>query len=522
MDLKRLHFISAISFISVFVIIHLFLVWDGGVNGVFNSPDANANYYFSKQIYEGESFSYQIPYEDNENNAYISTRSTRVIGDKIVPVSFFGMMIMYGGISKLLFANLISYLTVIFSGLGLLYLYLLVNRIAGSQIGFITTVLTSIHPAYWYYTNESLFPNVLFVSFVIAGFYYAIEYTKKHRNIDLAFLVASLCIALVVRTSEVIWIAPLILMFIYFERKKLLKNSWRTIVWTFTISIVAVVLIKITILHSAPLFAYVLPKFSNISSYLLPFGFHPRLIGLNFYNYALELFWPFTIFSAIGFFAMYLRRKTTNLPAIKIIIISLLISILIVLFYGSWLVIDHPDASAVTIGNSFVRYFMPIYILGNLFIAYAISLIPINSKRIKAIIITVIITLLSIFSLRMTIYDSDEGWIAKRKILGGYDTISTWIRKNSEHNALFITNTSDKYIWPHRMVMQVPIDKNGLTTVSYFINNQEKPVYFIGLTMSKLDMNNINEFYNNANLFLQTEIYSHAGLSIYPIKTVND
>ena len=187
MDLKRLQFVSVICFVSAFIILHLFLVWDGGVNGVFNSPDANANYYFSNRVYEGKSFGYPLSYEDSEYNVYISTRSTKVIGDKIIPFTFFGMQILYGGISKLMFANLIPYLTVFFSGLGLLYLYLLITRIAGSHIAFLTMVLTAFHPAYWFYTNESLFPNVLFVSFVLAGLYYAIEYSKKQRNKNLVF-----------------------------------------------------------------------------------------------------------------------------------------------------------------------------------------------------------------------------------------------------------------------------------------------------------------------------------------------
>ena len=91
------------------------MVWDGGVNGVFNSPDANANYYFAERLYQGQSFAFPLPYDDIQGKEYISTRSTRVIDNSIIPVGFLGMTFLYGGLSKILFINLIPYLTIIFS-----------------------------------------------------------------------------------------------------------------------------------------------------------------------------------------------------------------------------------------------------------------------------------------------------------------------------------------------------------------------------------------------------------------------
>ena len=42
---------------------------------------------------------------------------------------------------------------------------------------------------------------------------------------------------------------------------------------------------------------------------------------------------------------------------------SLVVSAWLLVVYGSWWFSDNPDPTAITLGSSYVRYFLPLYIL---------------------------------------------------------------------------------------------------------------------------------------------------------------
>src|SRR3990167_3165301 len=190
------YYIGIAVLMIVFVILQVWFVWNGGAYGVFNSPDANANYYFASRLFEGEPLVYTFPFPESPELAYLTTRSTRVVGDSLIPVGFLGLIVLYGLISKALFINVIPYLTVFFAVAGIYFFYKICSLLFFQRTAFIAAVLLSVHPAWWYYTYASLFPNVLFSTLCILSVYAAVRLLLQPRKQWYVLLGTMLALAL--------------------------------------------------------------------------------------------------------------------------------------------------------------------------------------------------------------------------------------------------------------------------------------------------------------------------------------
>ena len=104
-----------------------------GENGDFvkwASPDETANYIFAK-LYGQEG---RIYFEENYNlytNDIMHPRSFRSDYGYLKPVSFLGIILIFGKIVTLTSYKVLPYLTPLFASIALVYYYLLVKKIFG-------------------------------------------------------------------------------------------------------------------------------------------------------------------------------------------------------------------------------------------------------------------------------------------------------------------------------------------------------------------------------------------------------
>lgn len=498
--------------ILVFTVIQLVFAWNGGENKVFNSPDANANYHFAERIFKGEPLAKTLPFEASDFTDYLFTRSTRVVGSSIIPVGFVGLIVIYGFISKALFLNLISYLTIFFASVGSYYFFLTIKKVLNTRVAFLATILLLIHPAWWYYVNDSLLPNVLFVSLLMIATYYLftlINNPQKRYYILFGFF---LVLALFVRTSEILWIAPSLVIYLYLKRTKI---NWR-LVW------LSLGIFFLTTLLALLLQGYLtkggLPIGYNVTA--ISIGFNPLRILRNFLNYGLLIFWPFSILLGLGLLSMF--PKEWREWKIYLIVLAVISSIILV-FYGSWLVVDHPDPKAVTIGTSYVRYFLPIYIFSLPIAAHAWLKYTAKFKRkFQRPLNTILIVGLVFFLYGSAFVGNREGILEKSVTLSGYDTIAGWVDENTPESSLIVTDKSDKYIWPNRLVMSPPTEEKDLAALAHFVSILHVPTYYMGLTVSESEYGLIKDRWNSQQLELGDLQFTHEDISVYPITSRND
>ena len=130
------------------------------------SPDETANYIFTKLYAQTGNISFYEKY-----NLYIKDimhpRSFRSDFGVLKPVSFLGIILIYGKIASLFNYKIIPYLTPFFAGIGIIFYYLLIKKIFNRKNALISSFILSCFPVYIFYTARSMFHNVIFTVFLI-------------------------------------------------------------------------------------------------------------------------------------------------------------------------------------------------------------------------------------------------------------------------------------------------------------------------------------------------------------------
>jgi len=457
----------------IFIVLPIFFILTSSYNFFvqgddfikWGSPDETANYIFSKLYAEtGDLEIFE------EYNLYakdiIRPRSFRSDHGIVRPMSFLGIVLVYGKIASLTNYKIIPYLTPFFACLGIFFYYLLIKRIFGRRNAFISAIILSVFPVYIYYTARSMFHNVLFIVFLIIGLYYLIAgiQTKKKEKPQTQIKVQNkkskkrifkriaqfflaqffrFCIflknnfwkwilfglggffiglAVITRSSELLWLLPLFLILWIFNLRKMG-------LFGLTIFCLAVYLAVLPVLHwnnilyGAPLhsgypemnrsianifnasqdlffsfgklissqedYQSSIPEIETpgnklillntdlslersliekIKDNVFHFGFSPKKSFQMFYYYFVLmfywLFWP----AILGLFIFLSDFRLWGRKEFSYIISFFVISFVLVLYYGSWDFHDNPDPNSFTIGNSYTRYWLPIYL-------YAIPLV---------------------------------------------------------------------------------------------------------------------------------------------------
>lgn len=502
---------------------------------VFNSPDETANYFFS-DLFQRES---QLTYQEPDNfivNGLISPRSMHFINGQVAPASFFGLMILVGALGKIIGANFLIYILPFLTSFSLIYFYLLVKKIFNKEIAFFSTLLAFIFPAYWYYSTRSFFNNVLFLDFLIIGLYYLLLSFEKNSNFNYFLSGLFLAGAVFIRTSEFIWLGILILI--------LLISNWKKINF-----LNLIIFFSTCLLVCLPIFYYnqiIYGQFlaigynynfridsnnifsqgvSLLQQLFLPFGIKIANIIENFTNYFLQIFWWYFILLelALTFIIVKildLKKEVYNLK-IKNIIIYLLIfvvfSFYLVIFYGSWKFSDHPDPLAVTLGTSYTRYFLPIYIFSLPLISFFIINFFNRFKILKIFTAALIFCLFFYFSFQLVYFEKDEGILKVKKNLEEYQQIAKETISQTTKDSVIIAERNDKIFFPLRAVIYNLNNKQDYQAIYSLLNKRK--IYWWRFALNNADLEYLNEsLIKDYQWFLEPAIYCHDNQCLYPIK----
>ncbi len=538
----------------------------------WESPDETANYIFTKLYGQaGEmiiSEKYNLYVDD-----IIHPRSFRGDFGILKPVSFLGIILIYGRIISFTSYKILPFLTPFFASVGLIFFYLLVKKIFGRRNGLISAFLLASFPPYIYYAARSMFHNVLFVVLLIIGLYYLIEAVKNKydKNKYLALIYPALGgffigLAIITRTSELLWLAPVLVMLWLLNIKKigLIKLIlflsflflavlpvlyWNQALYDFPLnsgypemnqSIRNIAEASSSLVKSGLANEQIQPKeaFEKIKNNIFHFGFHPRQSLEMFYYYFINmfywLFWPAVLGLFLFLQAIGRWRKRHFLYLFSYFIIS----IILLFYYGSWKFNDNPDVNSFTIGNSYTRYWLPIYLgalpLVSLFlikftrviiprhnlnfkiapstkINFAEKYLKISNKKLFINSLRIILIILIYFiSLRFVVWGSEEGllYYVEKNNSAKYELRN--ILELTEGNSVIITSYHDKLFFPERKVIVGLLNDNNMNK-RYSILADYLPVYYYNFTLRKEDI----DYLNNRKL-------KEADLKIKQIKQINN
>ncbi|MEA2065173.1 MAG: glycosyltransferase family 39 protein [Patescibacteria group bacterium] len=455
----------------------------------FNSPDETANYFFAKRFAETGKIAYFEPL-NLEVGDIIHPRSTQAMDGKIAPTSFLGIILLYGFIAKIFGIWIIPFLTPLLAVIGVLFFYKLIKKIFDKNIAFFSSLLLFFCPVFWYYSEKSMYHNIGFAVFVIIGLYF---FSAKNRIVSGLFF----GLAIAFRSSE-IFLLMLFFLILFFFYKKQINFKQAIFFLAGLILPLFPILYFNSQLYGNPFISGYTANIqsadsgsANIFSIFLklffPFGFYPLKALTNFYNYFFQLFWFLAIPSILGFF-IFLKTKKTKTQKIYLSLYSL-ISVWLIFYYGSWQIKDNISASDIIIGNSYVRYWILIYVFALPFFVVFLKKIY-NQKR--RFFIFAIIAVYSVFSINVAMLSGEESILSVRKNILSYQKTADEVFKTTEKNAIIITAYGDKNFFPQRKIIRSEID-------DYFVFEKinkivdDIPIYYYNNLISEADAEFISD-----------------------------
>ena len=503
----------------------------------FNSPDETANFFFIEKFATTNELWHFEPLNLFVNDI-LHPRSTQAHDGFLLPGGFLGIIVIYGLIAKIITPDNVIYLTPLFAVLAGWAWFGILNKFFNKWVAFAGLFLVWVNPAWWYYSMRGLLPNVLFVSLAIIAAYFVLvhpfycERRKRElaKNIifdNLDWIVGGifLGLSLAVRPSEVFWLALVGIILLAFNFKKI---NWPGLAMFLVIAAIAFspIFIFNNSLYGGPFStgyrsitnqlenpgtdeapaevvetappepaAALNPYLEKITILAAPFGLHPRAAWQNFIDYYVKFNWWYAIFIALGLAMVIVSafQKKLSRSFLQYLIIYGVVSAWLVAVYGSWEFTDNINVGKITIGNSYLRYWLPSFVLATPLVGCFIYKIG-KLFKYRALQIFWGIAIAAIFAplgFWAVFFGEDEGILHVRNNLMRYEYISEKVIELTEENAVIITERSDKIFFPDRRVAYPLMNDTVLGFLPTVSLNA--PVYYYNVSFEEDILLELNE-----------------------------
>lgn len=441
-------------------------------------PDSMANYFFAGQLAQNNSLSYDEPLNLLADD-FVQPRSVNVFNHHIVPTGFLGFILICGVLAKLIGLYAVLLITPLLMVLAVWAFYGLVKRLYDERVALIGALLLFILPPVWYYASLPMLSNVLFLSLVIIAYYFYFKQTEQ-KKYWLSLITGLLFgLALIIRPMEFVWVGILLGVPVLVNREHFKLKRALVLVAGVLVSIIILLMVNQKLYNNAFYTGYLnlesskgdsvitrLPPAlaTNLSAglaypklILAPFGIHPRLILHNLNNYFVKLLWPWCLL-LLGTLILGVRqfKKNKLSQAQKVYAwLALLVGLILVVYYGSWLLDDKLTLRLNTIGISYVRYWLPLYVLLLPVMAWGLERGTriFKSAVIRVIILAVIYLLLLIFSYRVVYLNTGDGLRDQAQVtINNYQLLDA-VKAQVNKEAVIITDREDKILFPEYSVV---------------------------------------------------------------------
>jgi len=445
---------------------------------VFSSPDETAAFLVSERLAHQQPVVVAEPLA--EFFSWLHPRSWISQSKSIAPVGFLGWswFLSFIGIFGSL---LIPWAASIITASGVVPLFLLLKSRFGRGAAVMGSLVYATFPTIVFYTNRSLFSNGAFITFGLWLFLLIqklVQMEERGKGSVLyrraAYVLVGLMTALTLsfRPFEAIWFLPWLL----WMGRKLSPTKGETYALTFGVLCVALPLaLQANLAYGSPwLSGYLVhdnpvaqvlhlqateqtaAQGSNVLFRFLPFGLHPRNAIWNIRHFLLEFLWPWIcLFVAATIVYVRLQRRAgKKLISAPIILMAWTTGILFVV-YGSGLYLDNVRVGAITIGNSFLRYLVPLVPI----LAFATAFLWKEAIRFKYArpIIALFILLLCLYGPFKAYIEDDEGLFYTRPELMRYAELRQETAKWFGEKDIILSERSDKIFFPDfRAVSPLP------------------------------------------------------------------
>lgn len=469
--MKRHFWVFAVCVSVLFAALYAAFYWQTGE--MYNSPDENALAVFARHFAEQGNLTIERPTIDE----IAHPRSVNIKDGQFVPGSFLGWLLFVGYAARLLGFNIARFAPAAVAVAGAWAYFGIVRRLFNEEQAWVSFFLLLTLPPWWYYASRGFMPNVAFVSMILLGVYGLIRAGETRSWIWSACGGLALGMGLAIRPNELVWIVIAALFYIRDLRLIGAKRLSLAILGALLPLLVVAYWQAQTFGHW---YATGYQSFSGTSdassliesgswlSLFFPFGLHAWQASVRFFQYQSAALWWFGIASCVGFIA-WVKNVDKTIEQRRYTKVFLVILVYLLIYYGSWTFSDHPDQTRLSLGVSYGRYWLPIYVLA---LPYIAALWQNGARWRRPALLAVIFTLntLSVYAF------GDEHLGQLRRNIVEYQQWRTAVFEKTETSAVIISERSDKVFWPGREVIDyTPTDYAFLTRAA--IVAKQAPLY---------------------------------------------
>ncbi|MCX6779467.1 MAG: hypothetical protein NTU97_04575, partial [Candidatus Magasanikbacteria bacterium] len=220
---------------------------------------------------------------------------------------------------------------------------------------------------------------------------------------------------------------------------------------------------------------------------ILPFGFHPLTAIKTFVKYFFVLFRPWLWLSFAGFSLLFFNRfkskqtgEEVGVNNFKYVAVWFLLSLYILIFYGSWEFFDNL-AMTPSIGTSYVRYFLPIYVFSLPLAAYFLVKLWFLNKVVSKFLV-ILLALLLLGASFGEVYLKLDGLQQVKINVKQYQEWQEKIYQLTEPESVIVTRYADKYLFPGRKVISGWQNDEQVTAIINLVKDGDH-VYFYDLKL---------------------------------------
>ncbi len=510
----RLNVKSLLVFMPVFIIFFIAYSFLAAFSPhKFTSPDENINLFFIQHYAKTGTLRYYEPLNEL-TFGFTRPRNTSSVNNYVAPSGFTGLYIFYGTIGVILPA-IIPYITPLISLIGGLFMYSISSVIFDKKTGLLSVFLLFTLPPFWYWSSITLFNNAPASVFLVGSIAFFLLAIKTGNPAYYLALGGTLGLNHFFRFTDVMYGIPFV--FLIFRFRKIIRYTYLLLsILMYCIVLLPLFIINKQLFGSFLAFGYNVHTSFETSTvqtssfidkmtfFLLPSGFHIDNIITNLVTY-IVLYIPLVFL--LGTVGLTQYKQFYSQESKAYITFFLLLTVWILIYYGSgifW------GLESFTMDSSYIRYFLPIYILIIPIASHFLFSLP---KKISAMLITVIITssVLHVTLQRNGLVDM----YTKRVALLAQ---STEIEKHIDTSGVVVTTLSDKFLFPNRKVIfygpiynQVFPNKNIFQYERLFLiisnlSSNNIPVYVFN-DRKDLEIDKLNTFLYKQSLKLEESKY---------------
>jgi hypothetical protein len=467
---------------------------------LFISPDETASAFFARALQQAGSFRVFDAWNQTLGGV-LHPRSIITDGAYLIPGSFLGLAFLYGMFLHIFGSWSLTFFTPILVLVAALAWKQIIEQWFSARVALLSSLLFLFHPAVWYYSARGLMPNVLFVCCLIFSTWFLVRFSVSGK-IAPFFAGLFLGLALFVRLSEVYWLLPLFIFLLYTLRASF--SVQRIMSFGAGVASVLVLMFVMNFLtYGHPLtFGYtfvssiqstivqdvVKEDVAEKMSFLFPFGFHPRAVFWHTLDYLFLLFWWLTI---PALYALPIVWKTKKQKIYTIV--TVLVAGWVCVWYGSWRLHDNPDPAQITIANSYVRYWLPVFVMSTPLIATSLVWVSerVRSKKIAVALLCTSLFILGALNARIVFFVGQDAFVRVVATLKQSEDIQDRIFAIVPEQGVIVTDRSDKLFFPGRHVLVPLRSERTYTMLPHLI--EHVPVYYYGITLPEKDLQFLNE-----------------------------